>query len=329
MSPIEPKPSSRTRIACIVITYNRDDFVSNCVASLLQDDGDHLGVEVTVINNGATDNTAEVLAGISDPRVTIHTNEKNTRLALVWNHALEIGFASGADHILLLNDDIEMQPGAISEMVAVCQEVSGSIVTPVQINHRRPDELDSGMRDLLSATPGLLDDLILRGAPKRFYEQRTIIGAAILAEPDTFRAIGDFDKIFAFYGLDDDYANRARDLGHTLLAAMQARMLHQHGKTEASPTISKADWLRRWSTHYQARAIFEIKSPEKPFRKSYAKVSMRVALDIILFLFKKFPGGSKCAMQTLGFLITHYRQLADRRAVEDERLAAYRSTAGS
>lgn len=327
MSSAEPNQPSRPRVACIVITYNRDDFVSDCVASLLREDGDVLGIEVTVINNGATDNTAEVLADIDDPRVTIRTNETNRRLALVLNTGLEIGLASGSDYVLILNDDIKMQPGAIAEMVSVCREVPMSIVTPVQINYRRPDEIDGAMAELLRATPGLLDDVVLKGEPQRYYRQRTLIGAALLAEPGTFRAVGDFDPTFAFYGLDDDYANRARDMGLPLLVAMRARMLHLHGKASASPEVSRKDWLRRWSTHYQARAIFEIKSPERSFPASFAKVVVRVAFDIILFLFKKFPGGSKCALQTLMFLLGHYGQLSRRRKFEDGNLARFRRSA--
>ncbi len=328
MSSSKQSPSSPVRVACLVTTYNRDDFISECVASLLRNEGEGLAIEVTVINNGATDNTAHVLAKIDDPRVTIHTNEKNTRLALVWNSALEMARASGADYTLLLNDDIEMEAGAIAEMVAVCQENPMSLVTPVQVNHRRRDELDGGMRELLKATPGLLDDMILKGEPKRYYRQRTIIAAALLGATETFEMIGDFDPIFAFYGLDDDYANRARDMGLPLLVAMRARMLHLHGKTEASPNVSKKDWLRRWSTHYQARAVFEIKSPDRAFPISFARVVLRVAFDVVLFLFKRFPGGSMSAIRTLGFLFGHYGHLAARRKVEEDRLASFKASSG-
>jgi GT2 family glycosyltransferase len=140
------------RVACIVITYNREDFVPVCVASLLREHGEAVQIEVTVINNGATDGTAEVLANIDDPRVTIRTNAVNTPIVQVLNDSLKIGHGSGADYILLLNDDIEMQPGAIVEMVEVCREVPHSIVTPLQINYRKPDEIDAFMLDRLRTT---------------------------------------------------------------------------------------------------------------------------------------------------------------------------------
>ncbi len=313
---------------CAVVTYNRDDFVAECVASLLREDGSGVAIEVTVINNGATDDTARVLDQIDDPRVTVRTNERNMPLTLVWNAALEVGHASGADYFMILNDDIEMQPGAIAEMVAVCQAEPMSLVTPLQINYRKPEELDGAMRENLQATPELMDDVLLNGAPKRYYHQRTLIGAALLATLETYRTIGDFDPIFTFYGVDDDYSNRARDMGIPRLVAMNARMLHLHGKTTSAPKVSRKDWLRRWATQYQGRAVFEMKDTSRSFRASYIRVMGRIAFDVVRFLFKRFPGGSVTAARTFVFFLKRYGQMARRQAHETELLRAYRG-AGS
>ena len=324
----EQEPPHRPRVACVVVTYNRDDFITTCIASLLRDDGDALGIDVTVINNGATDNTAQVLGEIDDPRVTIRTNARNTALTLVLNEGLEAALASGADYILLLNDDIEMQPGAIGELMGVCQAEGASIVTPLQINYRKPDEIDGAMRKLLGDTPEILDDLLLKGSAKRYYHQRTLIGAALFASAETYRAIGDFDPAFLFYGLDDDYANRAMDMGIPRLAAMRAHMLHMHGKANAAPNVSKKDWLWRWSAQYRARAIFGIKSRERSFNANYIRVLARTAYDVFGFLLKRFPGGSMTAARTLVLLASQYKTLAARNAFEAERLAAYRNSTG-
>lgn len=326
MSSPEDQNTYVPRVCCVVITFNRDDFVSECIASLLREDGTDVAIEITVINNAATDTTAEVLSKVDDPRVSIRTNDENMPLTLVWNDALRIGHASGADYFLLLNDDIEMKPGAIAELVGVCQAEPTAIVTPLQINYRQPDELDGPMRSLLQATPKLIDDMLLRGAPQRYYRQRTLIGAALLGRLETFRAVGDFDPIFSFYGLDDDYANRARDMGIPRLVATQAHMLHLHGKTTDTRQASKKAWQARWSTQYQARAVFRIKDPEGALRTNFIKVITRVAWDVPRFLFKRFPGGSLCAVRTFVFLAGRYGQMSDRRDYEEAQRAAYKTS---
>ena len=321
-------PSDQTartpRVACVVVTYNRDDFVDSCVASLLREHNDALPIEVTVINNGATDRTADVLAKIDDPRVSVRTKDTNRPLVLVLNECLEIGHASGADYILLLNDDIEMRPGAIAEMVAVCNEVQPSIVSPLQINYRKPDQIDGALLGRLAKSDELLNDALLKGETGRYYHQRSLIGAALLATPETFRAVGDFDPIFTFYGPDDDYSNRAREMGISLVVAMRAEMLHLHGKTEASATIDKKDWLRRWTTQYRGRMIFRLKSRERSLPFNYAAVIGQTLFDIPRYLLARFPGGSIAAARTLVELLKSYGQVARRRKEEDALSAAFK-----
>lgn len=313
--------ATRVSVACIVVTYNRDDFIARCVTSLLAARGPGLDVRVTVIDNGSPDKTAEVLAGFSPTEVEVVTKTVNTPLSLVLNEGLAIGHASGADYLLVLNDDIEMREGAIAELVAVCREVPGSIVTPMQINYRQPDMLDPSMLERLQATPDLINDAVYRRDIKRYYAQRSLIGAALLARRETFARVGDFDPIFSFYGVDDDYCNRARDLGVPLLVATGAEMLHMHGRTSDTRTADKSAWLKRWTTMYRARMIFVLKTPGRSLSMAYLTVTGRALRDAVKFGLQRFPRGSVVALRTLAELVGAYGRIRDRRN-EEARLAA-------
>jgi N-acetylglucosaminyl-diphospho-decaprenol L-rhamnosyltransferase len=315
----------RKKLTCVVITYNRDDFITTCVDSLLRSETDALAVEVTVLNNGATDGTADILQAIDDPRLHVRTNRVNMPLVSALNDCLEVGHAAGADYVLLLNDDIEMRPGAIAEMIEVCDEVPDAIVTPLQVNYRKPDEIDGGMLDLLRKTDPLLNDVILGGPMKRYYTQRTLIGAALLARPDTFAAVGDFDPLFTFYGVDDDYCNRAQAMGIPLLVAIRAHMLHMHGKTSANMKASRKDWMRRWTTQYRARMIFILKSRDRALAANYGRAVLRMLGDMVSLPFKRFPGGSVGAARTLFELVKAFPRVRARRDHEDRLIAAYRA----
>jgi len=308
----------RPTVACLVVTYNRDDFIETCVASLLAERGEALDVSVTVFNNGSPDDTRAVLDRLAAKTgISVVHKDTNTRLALVMNESLEAGRATGADYLLLLNDDIEMRPGAIAEMVAVEREVPGALVTPMQIDYRNPDRLDAGMFERVRATPELVTDAVYRREVGRHYEQETLIGAALLARADTFARIGDFDPLFAFYGLDDDYCTRARTLGVPLLLATRAEMLHMHGKTtETSKAPDKAAWMRRWSTMYRARILFLLKAPDRPLPLAYLAAVGKMLGDIPRFLFQRFPGGAGVAARTLVELLGAYGDVSRRRAQE-------------
>lgn len=313
-----------TRLACVVITYNRDDFIETCIASLLEARSDTLDVSVTVINNGSPDNTAEVLARYAPEDVTTITNETNIPLTLSLNKGLAHAHGTDADYFILLNDDIEMKPGALAEMVAVCAEVEGSIVTPLQIDYRNPDRLDGGMMQKVAATPELLNDAVYRGEIKRYYSQHGMIGAAILAARETFAKVGDFDPLFPFYGNDDDYFNRARRLGVPLLLASKAHMLHMHGRVTAykSKSQDRAEFLRRWRMNYRGQQLHKLKSPDRSLAGNYIRVAWRTAQNLPKFTRLHGLSGAGVALGTLFELLGSYGPVREARAAEAARHAA-------
>lgn len=314
-----------TSIACIVITYNRDDFIESCIESLLRERSEALDVRVVVINNGSEDNTAEILARYDADDVTVVTNPVNKSLCAALNMSLDIGHTSDADYFLLLNDDIEMKPGAIAEMVHVCREVPNAIVSPLQINYRKPDELDATMMERLQASTDLITDVAMKGEVKRYYHQKSLIGSALLAHRNTYSAIGNFDPAFSFYGLDDDYCNRARDMGIPLLVAMKAKMLHMHGRVSDTKTVCKDAWLRRWTTMYHARVIFTLKSTERSLPGNYLRAAGGMLSDIFRFMLKRFPKGTQIASRTLIDVLRNYPRIKERRALEQALLMQHRS----
>ncbi len=310
--------SQKPTVACLVVTYNRDDFIETCVSSLLAARSDTLDVSVTVFNNGSPDTTRDVLDRLAaETGISVVHKDSNTRLALVMNETLEVGHASGADYLLLLNDDIEMRPGAIAEMVGVETEVPGALITPMQIDYRNPEHLDAGMLERVRASSELVTDAVYHRKIKRHYRQDTLIGAALLARAETFARIGDFDPLFAFYGLDDDYCTRAKALDVPLLVATGAEMLHMHGKTtETSQAPDKAAWMRRWSTMYRARVLFRLKAADRPLPLAYLGAGARMLGDIPKFLLQRFPRGSVVAARTLVDLCAAYGDVRRRRGVE-------------
>ena len=318
----------QTSVACIVVTYNREDFIERCIGSLLAACGPGLDVMVTVINNGSPDGTAEVLAGLPAGEVAVVTKDRNCPLPLVLNEGLEIGHASGADFILLLNDDIEMREGAIVEMIGVCREVEGSIVTPMQIDYRKPDRIDEAMLERIRATPDLVNDAVHLRKIRRYYPQETLIGAALMATPATFARVGDFDPLFRFYGIDDDYCTRARQLGVPLLLATEARMLHMHGKTTDTQQVDKSAWVKRWANMYRARMLFRLKSSEGTLPLNYLKAVVVMLRDIPRFLMQRFPQGAMIAARTLIELLGAYGRLRRRLALEHTRSGRNDTAAG-
>lgn len=98
-------------------TYNRADrFLRPALERALAQTWDDL--EIIVSDNCSTDNTAEIVASYSDPRVRYVRQESNIGANNNFNFCLE---EAKGDYFLLYHDDDEIDP----DMVSSCMEAAG------------------------------------------------------------------------------------------------------------------------------------------------------------------------------------------------------------
>ena len=85
----------------IIPTYNRAELIAKTVSSVLSQKNSDL--EIIVIDDGGTDNTAEVISSIADPRIKYHKKENEERAAA---RNFGTGLASGKYVTFLDSDDL-------------------------------------------------------------------------------------------------------------------------------------------------------------------------------------------------------------------------------
>lgn len=100
-------------ISVVIPTYNYAHLIARAVDSVLSQWSEH--IELIVINDGSTDNTAEVLATLTsaDPRVRVIT-QANAGAATARNTALAVARGKFA---LLLDADDELCPNAVRTLL--------------------------------------------------------------------------------------------------------------------------------------------------------------------------------------------------------------------
>ena len=258
------------RVTAIVTAYNRADFVTKCVASLLDSADADMEVRVIVMDNGSSDNTGEAARSTGD-RVFVERTEDNRPVVGVINRGFKIALADEeTDYIIIMNDDTEFMPGALRKLIEACEAHPNSILTPLQLNYKNPERIDDRALAGASNVRDLVEDAIMGRPLRQVYPVRTMIGAGMLAKRETWENIGPFDELFLFYGSDDDYCTRAQYLGYSTYLVPASHLLHAHGGLVAAQSKqNKADYLRAWSLRTQSHYLFRLKDFRRPLWLAY------------------------------------------------------------
>ena len=108
------------KLSVIIPTYNRAEYLSQCLHSVLSSNYENL--EVIVSDNASQDDTQAVVSSFSDNRLRYYRNDTNIGAGLNILKLLE--YASG-DYIICLGDDDFLNEGAIPEIIKIIQEYPG------------------------------------------------------------------------------------------------------------------------------------------------------------------------------------------------------------
>ncbi|WP_307793073.1 glycosyltransferase family 2 protein [Microbacterium stercoris] len=103
-------------VAAVVVTFNRLEKLKTVIASI--EAQTHPVEKLLIIDNASTDGTGEYLAGLSSSApVEVVSMEKNSGGAGGFAEGMIRGYASGADHVWIMDDDCYPQPEALANLV--------------------------------------------------------------------------------------------------------------------------------------------------------------------------------------------------------------------
>lgn len=250
-------------LSVVVLTYNTRKLTLACLRSLYAQ-AEIARCEVIVVDNASGDRTAEAVA------------EEYTGAQLI-RAPKNLGFGGGNNlgliaargrHVLLLNSDTEVQPGALSALIAFMDaHPEAGACGPMLLN--TDGSLQPSGRALPTAGSVFLDmtrlyrltrrDVFVE--PGRDYNQvkrvGEISGAALLIRHALYERIGGFDTgLFLFYE-DVDLCKRVGDAGFGVFYVPEAKVMHHWGGTmkKISETAYRAgqDSLRYYFAKHHRR----------------------------------------------------------------------------
>jgi len=103
-------------VAAVVVTFNRLEKLKTVIASI--EAQTHTVETLFVIDNASTDGTAEYLASLeTSVHLEVVTMATNSGGAGGFSEGMLRGYASGADHVWIMDDDCYPKPDALASLV--------------------------------------------------------------------------------------------------------------------------------------------------------------------------------------------------------------------
>lgn len=228
-------------VTAIVLSWNGRERTLACLRSL--EAVTYAPFAVLVVDNGSSDGSAAAVAS-GHPGTGLVRLSENVGFAGGMNAGMEAAFAAGADAVLLLNNDMEVDPGFVEPLVVACTEDRDCAAACSQI--------------LFDVDPPRIWYAGARFRPNRGHGGRSIgygqpplppiapayrtdraCGGAMYLTHEVYGRIGPFDEDLFAYAEDTDWSLRARRNGlHCLVvpASVVRHAVSGSSGGESSPT---------------------------------------------------------------------------------------------
>lgn len=213
----------------VIVNWNLKDDVVACVSSLLAA-GASLKT-IIVVDNHSTDASVPALRSSFGEGLTVIEKAENTGYASGLFPGIQLAMQNGADWVLLLNNDIVVDPSFYQELEnAIRAHPDYAIFGPLIFDYNHPDCIwflgDRRIPGLLF-TRSLGQSDLSENSSQEVIPVDHISGCAMLVKRRVFETIGFFSDAYFMYAEDIDFCWRAKQAGFKLASVPKAKMWHK------------------------------------------------------------------------------------------------------
>jgi GT2 family glycosyltransferase len=237
--PLQLPCSRAPEISIILVLHNRAELTLHCLRSITEQD--FRNIEVIIVDNASTDETAAMLARTAGGRII--NNSENHNFLLAVNQAAR---EARGEYILLLNNDTEVMSGTIGAALNTIRSapdigaVGGRLIL---LDWRLQEAGSIAWRDGSCLGYGRGDNPF---APMYMFRRDVdyCSAAFLLTARATWERLGGFDEAFkpAYYE-DSDYCARLWE--HGLRVVYEPDAVVMHYEFGSSTNVSRAISLQR------------------------------------------------------------------------------------
>lgn len=215
-------------VAIIILNWNNPTDTLACLRSVAALDYPAERLQVIVVDNGSTDDSAARIR-TAYPDVTLIETGANLGYAGGNNVGIRHALAHGAEYIWLLNDDIIVAPDSLSQLIEVARQTSdAAFLGPKVYIKEDPGRILSVGGPLVGGWQPIhcgLGEMDI-GQYANVLDVDYLSGCALFANAKVIETIGLLDEDFFAYHEDTEWCFRAKRTGWRVLSVPCARVWH-------------------------------------------------------------------------------------------------------
>lgn len=212
------------RTGVVVITYNHEEYIEDCLGSVLASDPG----EVVVVDNGSTDGTVATVQR-EFPEVTVLQPADNVGYGAASNRGVE---RLEREFVVVLNPDTRLAPDCLAELLAPLSESDRRITVPKILTY---DGAKINTVGNLVHPTGLAFTRGYEDPPDAYAEPGRLSGlsgACLATRRETYQALGGFEEAIFVYMEDTELSWRAGALGIDIRYVPTAVVFHDYPGVE-------------------------------------------------------------------------------------------------
>ena len=218
------------KVSVIIPNYNGMKFVNDCMVSLQKQN--YKAFDILIIDNYSTDGSYEYLVD-NYPEAIIKRMDKNYGFSIAVNEGIKM---SETEYVLLLNNDTEVDPNFVGELVKAIEKDDKIFA----VSSKMISYWDRKVMDDAGDLYNLFGWAFQKGVGRSINEYNkksnvfTACAGAAIYRKKVFEKIGYFDEKHFAYLEDIDVGYRARIYGYKNVYCPTAIVYHMGSATSGS-----------------------------------------------------------------------------------------------
>ncbi|MCL2197373.1 MAG: glycosyltransferase family 2 protein [Defluviitaleaceae bacterium] len=213
------------KIGIVLVNYNGATILNDCVRTIVK--STYTNYEIIVVDNDSKDNSIAMLEE-EFPVVTVIKESENHGFAKGCNIGIKHALLNGAEYVMFLNNDTEIDEGMMEELLKHANE---NTVTVPKMYYYEPKNLVWYAGGKMLWKRGIIEHIGHKLPDNGDFDKINLVdfatGCCMLIHKEIFAKTGLFDEAYFMYFEDVDFSVRLIKEGFNILYIPLAKLWHK------------------------------------------------------------------------------------------------------